>query len=102
MAFTSRGNVLIFTAGTEVLDPAAFADRLHVKALKWVVTAGAATAGTSQAYITDSTSGTRLWEAVATGTNVDLWNDATCLEFQAKGGGSINVVVDVGTLYLYV
>ena len=106
MAVTVSENVLIFT-GTTTLDRTTFGPRLYAKALKWTVTGGAATVGTSRARIDAASGGTTLWESVATAVNVDAYYSADQvggLEFRASastGTGGITVVVDVGTLYVY-
>lgn len=108
MAVTVRENVLIFT-GTTTLDRTTWGPRLNARALKWVVTAGAATAGTSRARIDAESGGTTLWEAVALATNVsdyeagaadnkDHWDFRTSA---TSGTGGLTIVVDVGTLYVY-
>lgn len=107
MAVTVAENVLVFT-GTTTLDRLTFGPRLYAKALKWVVSAGAATAGTSRARIDNAASGaTTLWESVALATNVNDYEPAAQphnghFDFRAlPSGAGITVVVDVGTLYVY-
>lgn len=95
MANVFKDNVWkLDTPGASQLAPSS--DRVRLKGIRWIVTAGGATAGTSKATLTNA-AGDVVWDAVATATNV-ADESTICYDLRS---GLILSVLDVGTLYLY-